>query len=49
MTILQALVRNMRTCRCDAKGESQVAKITRLRVPKRNTGADQLVVVMKFL
>jgi hypothetical protein len=45
----QALVRNVRTCRSDAKGDVQVAHTTRTRVPKRSTGAEQLVVGMKAL
>jgi len=49
MTVLQALVRNMGTCRCDVKGDSQVAEIIRLRVPMHSTGADRSVVVMKLL
>jgi len=49
MTVIQALVRNMGTCRCDVKGDSQVAEIIRLRVPMHSTGADRSVVVMKLL
>ena len=45
----QALVWNVRTCRPDAKGEVQVAKTTRARVPKRGTGAEQSVVGMRIL
>ena len=40
----QALVRNVRTCRSDAKGEVPAAHTARTRVPKRSTGAEQLVV-----
>src|ERR1700732_134897 len=40
----QALVRNVRTCRSDAKGDVQAAPTARTRVPKRGTGAEQLVV-----
>src|SRR3979409_69843 len=43
----QALVRNVRTCRSDAKGDVQAAHTARTRVPKRSTGAEQLVVGMK--
>ena len=45
----QALVRNVRTCRSDAKGEAQVADTTSARVPMRGTGAETLVVGMKVL
>src|SRR5262249_17591683 len=45
----QALVRNVRTCRSDAKGEVPAAHTARTRVPKRSTGAEQLVVGMKAL
>jgi hypothetical protein len=45
----QALARNVRTCRPDAKGEAQVANTTRARVPMRGTGAEALVVGMKVL
>jgi len=45
----QALVRNGRTCRLDAKGDVQAAHTARTRVPKRGTGAEQLVVGMKAL
>jgi hypothetical protein len=45
----QALVRNVRTCRSDAKGDVQAAHTARTRVPKRGTGAEQLVVGMKAL
>jgi hypothetical protein len=44
-----ALVRNVRTCRPDAKGEAQVAATTRARVPMRGTGAETLVVGLKAL
>src|SRR6266851_2049399 len=45
----QALVRNVRTCRSDAKGDVQAAHTARTRVPKRSTGAEQLVVGKKAL
>src|SRR6516225_6459759 len=45
----QALVRNVRTCRSDAKGDVQAAHTARTRVPKWSTGAEQLVVGMKAL
>ena len=47
--LIQALVWNVGTCRSDDKGEIQVEETTRMRVPMRGTGADQLVVVLKFL
>ena len=40
----QALVRNVRTCRPDAKGEVQAAKTARAKVLMRGTGAEQPVV-----
>ena len=45
----QALVWNVRTCRPDARGEDQVAKTARTRVPMRGTGAEQFVVGLKVL
>ena len=45
----QALVRNVRTCRPDAKGEVQSAKTERTRVPMRDTGAEWSVVGLKVL
>jgi hypothetical protein len=45
----QALVRNVRTCRPDAKGDVQAATTARIRVPMRGTGAEQLVVGRKVL
>src|SRR5690348_10105991 len=36
----QALVRNVRTCRSDAKGDVQAAHTATTRVPKRSTGAE---------
>jgi hypothetical protein len=43
----QAFVRNVRTCRPDAKGDARVAKSARARVPIQGTGAERLVVGMK--
>ena len=45
----QAFVRNVRTCRPDAKGEAQVAETARAKVPMRGTGAEQPVVRTKVL
>jgi hypothetical protein len=45
----QALVWNVRTCRPDAKGDVRAAKTARIRVPKRGTGTEQLVVEWKVL
>jgi len=47
VTLFQALLRNVGTCRLDVKGEIQVVNATRTRVPMPGTGAEQLVVVMK--
>ncbi len=47
VTLFQALLGNVGTGRADAKGEIQVVSTTRMSVPMRRTGADQLVVVMK--
>jgi hypothetical protein len=49
MTLIQAFVWNLGTCRSDAKGESQAEAPWSDRVPMRSTGADQLVVAMKSL
>jgi hypothetical protein len=43
----QALVRNVGTCRSDAKGEPASGGPTRGRVPMRSGGADRRVVVMR--
>ena len=45
----QALVRNVRTCRPDAKGDIRAAETVRIRVPKRGTGAEWPVVGVKVL
>ena len=44
---VRAPVRNMGTCRLDAKGEASSGRTARARVPKRGEGADGLVVVGK--
>ena len=44
VTLIQALVWNVGTCRSDAKGETQVEDPTRVRVPMRDTGTEQSVV-----
>ena len=49
VTLIQALVRNVGTCRSDDKGETQVEETTRVRVPMRDTGAEQSVVGVKVL
>ena len=49
VTLFQALLGNVGTSRADDKGEIQVGKSTRMSVPMRRTGAEQLVVVMKLL
>ncbi|MBP2449437.1 hypothetical protein JOH51_006945 [Rhizobium leguminosarum] len=49
VTLGQALVWNVETCRPDAKGEIQVGGPYEVRVPMRGTGTEQPVVVMKAL
>ena len=48
MTLFQALLGNVGTCRADEKGEIQVVNAMRMSVPMRCTGAEQPVVVMKW-
>jgi len=45
----QALLRNVGTCRPDAKGEAQAEATASVRVPKRGTGAESPVVGSKVL
>jgi hypothetical protein len=47
VTLIQALVWNVGTCRSDDKGETQVEEPTRVRVPMRDTGTEQSVVAEK--
>ena len=47
VTLTQALVWNVGTCRSDGKGETQVEETTRARVPMRDTGTEQFVVAEK--
>lgn len=47
MNLKQAFEWNVGTCRLDDKGESQVVRAARDRVPMRGTGADQFVVATK--
>ena len=47
VTLTQALVWNVGTCRSDDKGETQVEEPTRVRVPMRDTGTEQSVVAEK--
>ena len=49
MTLIQALLWNLRTCRSDAKGESQAEVPWSERVPMRNTGAESLVRALRVL
>jgi hypothetical protein len=49
MTWIQALIRNLGTCRFDAKRAVQVATTTRTRVPMRSTGTESPVVAMRVL
>ena len=46
VTLFQALLGNVGTCRGDVKGAAQVGNTTRVRVPRRRTGAEQPGVVM---
>jgi len=48
VTLFQALLGNVGTCRLDVKGEVQVANATRASVPMPGTGAEQPVVVVKW-
>ena len=47
VTLTQALVWNVGTCRSDGKGETQVEETTRMSVPMRSTGTEQSVVAEK--
>ena len=47
VTLFQAFLRNVGTCRLDVKGKVQVGDTTRMSVPMPSTGAERLVVVMK--
>jgi hypothetical protein len=47
VTLIQAFVWNVGTCRSDVKGETQVEEPTRVRVPMRDTGTEQSVVAEK--
>ena len=47
MTLFQALLGNVGTCRMDVKGEVQMGNAMRTSVPMPGTGAEQLVVVRK--
>ena len=47
MTLFQALLGNVGSCRLDVKGEVQVGNTVRTSVPMPGTGTEQLVVVMK--
>ncbi len=49
VTLIEALVWNVGTCRSDDKGETQVEETTRVSVPMRDTGAEQSVVAEKSL
>ena len=46
VTLFQAFLGNVGTCRLDVKGEVQGVKTTRLRVPMPSTGAEQPVVAL---
>ncbi len=47
VTLFQALLGNVGTCRVDVKGEVQMGNAMRTTVPMPGTGAEQLVVVRK--
>ena len=47
VTLFQALLGNVGTCRLDVKGEVQMVNAIRTSVPMLGTGTEQLVVVMK--
>ena len=47
VTLFQAFLRNVGTCRLDAKGKVQVGNTTRMSVPTQRTGADPPVVAMR--
>ena len=48
MTLFQAFLGNVGICRTNAKGEVQVVRIMRARVPMWYTGAEQLVVALRL-
>ncbi len=47
VTLFQALLGNVGTCRLDVKGEVQVVNAIRTSVPMPGTGTEQLVVALK--
>ncbi len=47
VTLFQASLGNVGTCRLDVKGEVQVVNPIRASVPMPGTGAEQLVVALK--
>ncbi len=47
VTLFQALLGNVGTCRLDVKGEVRVVNAMRTSVPMPGTGAEQLVVALK--
>jgi hypothetical protein len=47
--VLQAFLWNVGTSHLDVKGDSQVVKATRFRVPMQDTGAEQFVVALMSL
>ncbi len=47
MTLFQALLGNVGTCRLDVKGEVQVVNAIRTSVPMPGTGTEQLVVALR--
>jgi threonyl-tRNA synthetase len=49
MNIIQAFIWNWRTYDFDVKGKITSKDLARVKVPMQNIGAEQLVVVKKFL
>ncbi len=47
VTLFQALLGNVGTCRLDVKGEVRVVNAMRTSVPMPGTGAEQLVIAVK--
>jgi hypothetical protein len=47
VNLIQAPVRNVGTCGSDAQGRNPSSGPTRMRVPMRSPGAEQLVVAMR--
>jgi hypothetical protein len=48
MNVIQAFMWNLRTYDFDVKGKTTSKDLARVKVPTRNIGAEQSVVVLKF-